>query len=456
MDYPTYFTVIEHCSVEATRKKMSLVFSNRAYPANDLVLKEVIAKRDELAQLLGFETFAHLNLDNTMAKLPEHAAGFLHGLLARVDKKVDAEFNLWSKELPEGVTLNAEGKIKPWDREYIKACYKKKHFEIDDRAIAEYFPMEKTVEGLLDIYRQFLGVDFKELPIKGLWHEDVRLVAVHSKANDALLGYLLLDLYPRANKFTHACHITLVPSTYDKDGSMPVALSLVLANFPKSTADKPALLRKDDVKTFFHEFGHAMHALLGRTHVASFSGTSVKLDFVEMPSQMLEEWLDDAAILKKISSHYLTGKSLPDDLIKKIQKLKQFDSGDWSQRQVLLSYYSLDCYGPGAVKDPYTLLRKLAAQIRKHVTIDPEDHFYASFGHLMGYGARYYGYLWSKVYALDLFYEIKKHGLLNSEIGAKYVREVIGKGGSQDPMELLIAFLGREPNQDAFLKDLGV
>jgi thimet oligopeptidase len=456
LDYPTYFYVLEHCTVQETRKKCFLAFCNRAYPANDRLLKEIIKKRDELALLTGFESFAHLDLDDTMAQTPAHAQSFVDDIAKRVTKKVEQEYSMLVKELPETVTLDKDGKIKPWDRDFLKSYYKKKHFALDERTITNYFPMNSTIAALLDVYRQFFSIDFKEVAINGLWHPDVRLIAVHTLGDGALLGYLLLDLYPRDNKYNHACHITIVPSTYGQQDEKRVALSLVIANFPKAVGDKPALLRRDDVKTFFHEFGHAIHALLGRTHVASLAGTSVKWDFVELPSQMLEEWLYDYEILKKVSSHYRTGEPLSDELIKKIQQLKQFDSGDITQRQALHASYSLACYAHGADKDPYALLKKLYGAIRTHSAFEPDDHFYASFGHLTGYAARYYGYLWSKVYALDLFYEIKKHGLLNPKIGAKYVHDVLGKGGAADPTDLLVAFLNRKPTSEAFFKDLGL
>jgi len=456
VDYPTINNVMENCSVGETRKKLFIAFNNRAYPANEDILKAVIAKRDELAHLLGFASYADLNMANSMVGTPEKAEHFLQELLVRCAPKVEQEFATITADLPEGITLSADGKINPWDWSYTKACYKKKNFTIDERKIAEYFPMEKTIKGLLDIYRQFLGVDFKEAPISNLWHPDVKLVEVYDINDGSRLGYLLLDLHPRPNKYSHACEIEVVPSVYGNNDAKPAAISLVIANFQKSTATKPSLLRRDEVKTFFHEFGHALHALLGRTKVASQSGTAVKRDFVEMPSQMLEEWLWDKGILKMISHHYQTGEPLPDDLIERIQALKNFDSGDWTQRQAFLSEVSLAYYKPGAHKDVNGIMKELQKKIRVHVVVDPNDHFEASFGHLMGYGAQYYGYLWSKVFALDMFYEIKKHGLLNPLIGRRYVHDVIGKGGSDDPNVLLETFLGRKPSQDAFFKDLGL
>lgn len=455
MDYPTYFRIMEHGAVERTRKKLYEAFSNRAYPLNEQLLKQIITLRDQLAKLIGYNSFAALSIDQQMAHTPERAACFLKELMIKAFKKANRELDALIQELPPSVTLVDDGKIKAWDIGYIKARYKEKMFNIDERAIAEYFPMPHTIDALLDIYHQFLGVNFCEMPISGMWHEEVRLIEVHDK-NGIRLGYLFLDLHPRPNKYTHAAHAGIVPAIQLPDGKRLPAVSVVMANFPKPTGDKPALLMRSDVKTFFHEFGHALHALLGATQLGSFSGTSVKTDFVEMPSQMLEEWLGDKEILKKVSSHYQTGEPLSDELIEKIVALKRYDSGLFVQTQGCYSLLSLDLYKEGAHKDPYTILHELLAQINPRVVYGPEYRMYASFGHLTGYGAKYYGYLWSKVFALDLFQEINKQGLLNHEVGARYVQDILIKGGSKDPNELLKNFLGREPNQDAFIQDMGL
>jgi thimet oligopeptidase len=456
VDYPTYFNVMENCSVQETRKQLSIAFENRAYPVNAAVLQSIITKRHELAQLLGFQNYAQLNLDNAMAGTPERVREFLHEVQARVNLKEKQEFEQLRKDLPEGISVTAHGKMLPWDMRYTKTYYKKKHFNIDERAIAEYFPMEKTVQGLLDIYRKFFSIDFKEVPVSGLWHSDVKLIKVVTADTGATLGYLLLDLHPRDNKFSHACEIGVIPAVAQGQGTQWPVVAIVLANFPASTPTKPSLLKRDDVNTFFHEFGHALHEILGRTTLGSQAGTATKRDFVELPSQMLEEWLWDAAMLKKVSSHYKTGEPLPDELIAQILKLKNFDTGSMLQRQLLFAFYSLDLFSKGAAVDPFALYGQEFKDIIKHIEYEPAMHMAASFGHLTEYAAQYYGYLWSKVFALDLFGEIKKHGLLNPEIGKRYTQEVIGKGGSQDPNELLVNFLGRQPNSDAFFKDLGL
>ncbi|MBS0656585.1 MAG: Zn-dependent oligopeptidase [Verrucomicrobia bacterium] len=448
-DYPTYFGVMMHCSVEETRKALSRAFLNCGYPVNEGILKEIIAKRDELAKLLGFESYAHLNLDDQMCRHPQKVEEFLDELVRRSSVKADLEYKQLVSDLPESVQLTADGKIKSWDVGYLRTQYKQKHFSIDERVISEYFPMDQTLQSLLGIYEEFLGLSFQVKPAPSLWHEDVKFIEAYDASNNRLLGYLLLDLHPRPNKFTHACNLSFVPATANS-----CAVSLVIANFPKSTANKPALLQRGDVQTFFHEFGHAMHALLGRTETACFAGTRVKTDFVEMPSQMLEEWLWEKNVLQRISSHYVTGAPLPDELIDAILSARYIDIGSFLQRQALFSFISLRYYGEGAEKDVDAILRDLTTRICPQIAYDDESHLYASFGHLTDYGARYYGYMWSRVYGLDLFNTIKEQGM-SREIGKRYVDTVLSKGGSKDPMELLVAFLGRQPEQEAFFKHLG-
>ena len=455
VDYPTYHMVMEHCAVEDTRKRLFEAFSNRAYPENEKLLKRIISLRDQLAKLLQFDSFAALSLDRQMAKTPARAEQFLADLIEKARVKADSELDEFIKELPESVTLREDGKVKAWDVFYLQTKYKEKHFQVDERKISEYFPMQQTIDALLDIYHQFMGVSFKEVPISGMWHEDVRLIEVYGK-DGTQLGYLFLDLHPRPNKYSHAAHAGIVPAMKLPDGRRLPAVSVVMANFPKPTKDKPSLLMRSDVRTFFHEFGHALHALLGATQLGSFSGTSVKTDFVEMPSQMLEEWLWDKEMLQKVSHHYQTGEPLPDEMIDNIIALKQYDSGSFVQRQGGLARLSLDLYKAGADKDPHAILHGLLETINPRIFYGPEYRMYASFGHLTGYGAKYYGYLWSKVFALDLFDEIKKQGLLNSEIGSRYVAEILMPAGSKDPNELLKNFLGREPSQDAFINNLGL
>lgn len=455
MDYPTSAVIMKYCAVEKTREAYWKLFNTRGYPANEPVLQRVIALRDHIAHMLGYESFAAYDVDDTMAHDLKRINSFLEDLVTRSQSKVDHEIETWKNHLPQEIRLTDKGQFKPWDLEYIKNNYKTKFYDIDEKELSKYFPMEETIKALLSIYERFFDVTFKQLPSHGFWHEDVRLVEVQRK-DGSLIGYLLLDLHPRSHKYTHACQIDIIPTITTHSGEYYPAVALVIANFPKPTATTPSLLLRNDVITFFHEFGHALHSLFGSTEMADFSGTRVKMDFVEMPSQMLEEWMWDADIIKEVSHHYQTGAQLDDEIIKKLQALKNYDIGDFLRRQLAFGLLSLAYYAPGDHKDIIGIKKDIFARLRPYLMLVDDEHFEAAFGHLMGYGAKYYGYLWSKVYALDLFDTIKKGGLLNPVIGNLFRGQVIGKGGSREPLELLRDFLGREPKTDAFFADLGL
>lgn len=449
-DYPTYMTVMGYCAVEDTRKQMYKLFQNRAYPVNKRTLEALMAKRHECAQLVGFPTYAAYDTADQMAQNPETVEQFLKNMLMRTLEKEEKEL----------VTIVGESvlqePVKPWNLGYLKEQYKKEHLALDENKLREYFPMEKTIQALMKIYEQFFGLKFVKVPALCLWHEELYALEAYDAKTNQLLGIFILDLYPRPNKFTHAAQDTIVPSIKAKEDAQQIPnISVIMANFPRATAETPAMLKRDEVKTFFHEFGHAIHALLGRTSIASFSGTNVKFDFVEMPSQMLEEWLWSPEILRMVSSHYKTGESLPEDTIQQILKLKQFDTAMIVRTQARYALASLYLHQQ-ATPDFDGILQSIYTTYAPHIWFDTDNHFYASFGHLSNYKAKYYGYLWSKVFALDLFSEIEKGGLLDTATGRRYAEAILVPGGTKPPHLLLQQFLGREPRIDAFIKDIGL
>jgi thimet oligopeptidase len=450
-DYPTYFGVLKYCSVGDTRCKLQRAFFNRAYPANKAILEKVIALRDELAKELGFSSYADYDTALVMSGSAERVKQFLKELGDNALQKEKSEFEIIKNNLPDGVKLR-DGKFDPWDGGYSWEQYKKKNYNIDEREIAKYFPMQKTIDGIFSIYQKFLNLTFKEISLPDLWHKDARVIEVTRKGERHPEGYLILDLHPRDDKFSHACCLSLSPPVFPRSGAKEPSLTMIIANFPKPTKDRPSLLKHGDVTTFFHEFGHAMHNLLSRTKMHGFAGYYSKHDFTEVPSMMFEEWMWDPEMLKMVSSHYETGKPLPDVLIDKMVALKKLTFGGFIRRQCWLSSIALGCFAPGKQKDLDALYKKLVLSHRPHVHYDPSHHHYASFGHLMGYGAKYYTYMWSLIFALDLFEEIKKQGLLSGAVGAKLIDSLLGRGGSVDPHKMLYDFLGREPSQVAFLK----
>lgn len=453
-DRPTFFIIMKHCTNEEIRENFWITYENRAYPENEVVLKKIIALRDRLAHILGFESYAHLNISNEMAKTPERVSEFLASLQSAAHAKAHEELALWSKNLPDGVSLTARGEIMPWDMEFIKEHYKKTYLSVDEQKVKEYFPVQRTIDELLSLYEHFLGIEFRQEHIEGLWHEDVRYITAFN-SNGELLGHLLLDLFPRDFKYTHACELTLVQTVCKQDGTRIPAIIAIIANFPKASSSTPALIPFDEVKTFFHEFGHAMHALLGATEMIGFSGTATKHDFVETPSQMFECWLSESEVLKRVSSHYKTGEPLDNDTILQLVRLDRFDSGNFVIRQAGLARFALACFAAGEEKDFNTIKKESYHRLNRGLIFaEDREHFECSFGHLTGYGARYYCYLWSKVFAIDLFSYIKEQGLFNAEVGKKFVETILSKGGSVDPEILMQNFLGRAPSQEAFLQNL--
>lgn len=448
-DYPTYFKVIKECAVASTREKLYKEYNKKAYPENEKELADVIRLRDELAKALGFQSFAHYDIGDQMAKTPEKVQQFLGEVTERAQPKATQEVLQFKKDLPKEVNLTKDGKFYGWDFGYVMDQYKKKHLEVNEAIISEYFPLDHTLAALLNVYEKFFGVTFKKVDVAQLWHKDVRFLAAYKEGT--YLGMIILDLFPRPFKYSHMAQATIVPPVLEKS-YYPSVLFLV-GNFPVGTDEQPALLTRQDVITFFHEFGHVMHALLGKTSLSIQS--SVKGDFVEMPSQAFEEWVWDPGILKLVSSHYKTKEPLSDELIDRIRNLKTIDSGFMTVRQLSLARLSLDYFLEGADKDTFGIYKKLCEIFMPYMEFDPDNRVYCAFTHLMGYSAKYYGYLWSKVYALDIFYYILPQGLLNPAIGSRFAEQVLSKGGSDDPMNLLKNFLGREPSSDAFFKDQG-
>jgi len=453
LDYPTVETILKSCTNQNVRKQIYCSFNNRAYPENDLHLRTLVNKRQELAELLGYQYFIDYDLVDQMAQKFETVDRFLTDLFIKSQKKGNAEFDLLYQLASEyRLDLAEDGKLHPWDIAFLKEKYKEKNGLPDDQAIADYFPFEHTIQGLFKIYQYLFSIEFKQVSIDGLWDTNVRCIQVYTDGGE-LLGNLLIDLFPRIGKYSHACHIDLIPACF-VDGKRQVGLSVVLANFSPAVGQRPSLLKLSEVKTFFHEFGHALHALLGATKIISLSGTNTKLDFVELPSQLLEEWLSDFDVLKKLSFHFQTGASLPDAVIKKIIELKNFDAASFVQRQIYLSRLALRIHAAEPHESFAIIARNLYQQYMRNIAWIDDLHMYCSFGHLGGYRSRYYSYLWSKVFAADIFQVFKRNGLENRYTGKLYVDTILKPGGTHDPNVMLYNFLGRQPTVEAFFRIL--
>ncbi len=453
----TFLPVITECSVEATRKRIFFARSNIAYPQNEMLLTQLLKKRHEFATLLGYPSFASLDLEQTSAKNITNIQNFLTPLAETCLKKIDQEFAQLKNDLPEGIQLQKNNTFNQWDYPYVYTQYKKKYFSIDESAIAEYFPVQKVIDGIFIIYQNFLGLTFKKVTPQWSWHEDVMLIEIYRQSSQELLGYLFLDLYPRANKFSHACVQPIIAS-HNNDHKNITSVATLITNFPKPSADAPALLKHSDVVTFFHEFGHAMHNVLSRTQHPGQAGLNVALDFVETPSQMFEQWMYEPEMLSLVSGHYKTHEPLPKEIIEKKIKLRQANSGHTTLRQCMIGLFALQSMSNNDLSYNPALLWKSLDQkyLSKFMKYEDNNHWFTTFGHLASdtYASKYYSYLWTEVFALDLFASIKKNNF-NPEYSQKVIK-LLSAGASVEPEILLEEFLGRKPNQTAFLSVLGL
>jgi thimet oligopeptidase len=456
-DYPSYYAVMSGCSVAATRERLYVEFFNRAYPKNEKVLEQLLDLRNQLAYKLGSKDYATWVLQTETARTPAYVDTFIKSLAQRAEQKMASESEELKRNLPDGVVLDAAGRIQPWDYAYVLSMYKKENNRFNMRNIEQYFPLSTVLKGMFSVFRQFLGLSFTEIKPSWTWHPEVKLIQVRDDQTKEVKGYIYLDLHPRDKKYTHAMHAALViPISDGNKGVVEPAVAAIVTNIPRSSGEKPALLPLRSVKALFHEFGHAIHGMLSRPQMAYFSGTKVKRDFVEVPSHFFAQWLTDPAILKQIGRHYRTNKPIPQSLVDRIIAMRCWDGGYRTTRACWLSLLSLHFHTDGLAHGLDALTKSLHDELIDCVGYDSRVHLQTSFGHLGSRGAKYYGYLWAQVMALDLFAMAQKEGLQNRKAGQRFVSAILQPGGSEDPVRLVTNYLGRKSKLRAFTRALAL
>lgn len=453
LSYPHYFPVMENGTNVELRKKMLKKFFTRGGEKNRVRLQKVLALRDANAKLLGFKNHAEFNLERRMAENPKAVEDFLKQLKTRL--KPLGERNLADLLEAKKADLGKSAKsVQPEDWRYYENQLRKNKYNVDNEKIREYFPADRVIAGMFEIYQTLLGVTFIEDKNGERWEPSVKRYSVKD-ASGQIVAYFFMDLFPREGKYNHAAAFTLHKGYVNAAGQYHAPASAIVSNFSAPSGDRPSLLQHDEVETLFHEFGHIMHQVLTRAKYGTLSGTAVKRDFVEAPSQMLESWAWEKEPLIKMSGHYKTGKPLPDEDIKKLVAAKNLNNGIKYLRQ--LSFALLDMTYHTQPKVNTTEVYKKLAKTVMLVPIPEGTIPEASFSHLMGgYDAGYYGYLWSEVFAADMFTRFEKAGLFDKKVGADYRKWILEPGGTVNPKELISSFLGRKPNMDAFFRDLGI
>ncbi len=461
MDYPSFLPVMDYCESEATRQKVWTAYKRRGGVKNVGVLENILKLRAQITTLLGYKNTADYEIEVRMAKNSNTVLKFYERLrpLLREKAKQDYEEFVQAKREHTG---NAEAKLYPWDQSFYEKRLLKEKYAVDSEKVREYFPLDLVTEGLFSITQSLYGIKYQDITSEAkkrgrpLWHPDVKLFEVTDVESGEVLGEFYVDLHPRPNKYGHAAQFGFYPRKVWSDGNVQKPMVALVCNFTKPTADKPSLLSHDEVETYFHEFGHCLHSILTEAQYGQFSGTAVARDFVEAPSQMFENWVWDSKVLNTFARHYKTGEQFPDELLQGMLKARNLGSGLRWEHQIYygmvdLTYHldedgevdttqvGLDLFGEIELYDPVT-----------------QTHFQASFGHLTGYQAGYYGYMWSLVYAQDMFQRFKELGMLNPEAGQYYRKNILSRGGTIEEMEMVTNYLGREPQMEPFLRHLGL
>ena len=460
MKYPHFFPVSRKCSVPETRRKMENAYQSRCLETNTKILETLVKLRDEQAQVLGYKSHAAYIHELRMSKNPETVKTFLSGLATKLqpiwDEERKAILELKQAEC-EKMGYEYNGAVDFWDARYYMRMVEETRYSVDQEKLKEYFPMDKVTKGLLEIYQELLSLRFTKCEGVETWHKDVELFKVEDAASSEVMGYFFLDLHPRDGKYGHAAIFSLQPSCLTDDGkTRQPGVCAMMANFSKPTAEKPSLLDHGEVTTYFHEFGHVMHMICAQAETARFSGCHVERDFVEAPSQMLENWCWEKETLARMSGHYKDGSAIPEDLLEKLVASRTANAGGFNLRQIILATADQRFHSSGPVVDTMKTFNDTYAEILGILPI-PGTNMPATWGHMVGYDAQYYGYMWSEVFSMDMFMtRFKKEGLLNPKVGMDYRNKVLRPGGSRDATDLLKDFLGREPNEQAFLESKGL
>ena len=450
LQYPSYIPAMTYADNRNLRQELALANGKKAFDGgefdNQNLIKEIINLRQQKAELLGYKNFAEYVLEERMAESPKKVFDFLNQLLTAATPYAEKEI----AQLKELAKADGIDKMEAYDHAYYAEKLRKQKFDLNDEELKPFFPLEKVQDAVFDLAGKLFNLDFKEVTDIQKYHSEVRVYEVFE--NNSLKAVLYVDYFPRKGKRAGAW-MTSFKNQWKKDSTNSRPHISVVCNFSKPTTDTPSLLTFQEVTTLFHEFGHALHGILADTQHPNLSGTSVKWDFVELPSQFLENYCYEPEFLKTFAKHYQTGEVLSDEKIKKINESKNFMEGYQTLRQLGFGLLDMAYHTqPEAVQDIKTFETKQTEKCSLY-PVNVETAISPSFSHIFqgGYSAGYYSYKWAEVLDADAFQYFKENGIFNSEIARKY-KTLLSLGGTQAPMELYKAFRGSEPKVESLLK----
>jgi thimet oligopeptidase len=452
-------TVEENAKSEATRKQLYVVRETLAKDANVPILNQMLALRNKIALRLGYKSWDDFQTEIKMAKTGASAGKYINDLVAGIQPKFDSEVAELQK-LKAADTNDPNTKMEVWDWRYYSNQRNKQKYSVDKEALRTYFPFQKVLDGMFHIYQSIFGLKFEKITSPYKWIDDLQLYLVTDSATGEPLGMFYLDMFPREGKFNHFAQFEIIGGKLLSDGKYQRPTVALLCNFPPATADKPSLLTHSDVETLFHEFGHALHSIVTRAKYGRFSGTRVPGDFVEAPSQMLQNWVWDKKVLDTFAADYRDpSKKIPAEIIKKMNDTKLANAGVFYRRQFAFASLDLALHDQHPEDDSYDCVAISNPILEKvFLPIDPSTTFVAYFGHLNGYDAGYYGYAWADAIAADMatVFENAKDGYLDKQAGLRLRREIYEPGDSRDVNISIEKFLGRKQSIQPFLKKIGI
>jgi thimet oligopeptidase len=447
-DYPDFFPFVTYSKDRAAALDLYIKFTNRGGEENVKLLERLLKLRSDKAKLLGYPTWADYAIEPRMAKSAKTVRAFLERVREAVKAPAKIEF---AEMMKEHVALGgkATDKLPPVERYFLEDRVRQKKYNFDSKELANYFEIGAVKKGLLDITAKMYGLEYKEVP-PSAWHPDVTAYDVYSGGK--VIGKFYLDLYPRADKFKHAAMFSIRQAKRLPDGTYTLPMAALECNFPRpsANANEPALMKHDEVVTFFHEFGHVLHHILTQSDLATYSGSNTVRDFVEAPSQMFEEWAWSRDVLDLFAKHYKTGEKIPDALFTSMQKSRTFGRAMGTQRQLFLALLDQEYHTREPGYDTTKVVEEVQSKTDQFVFVKG-THFQSSFGHLVGYDAGYYSYQWALSLSRDVLTRFKKEGMLNAATAKAWRDEVLAKGGGVDERSMIAKFLGREPNDDAYV-----
>lgn len=458
LDHPSYIPFVTYSDNRELRKKMAIAFGARAFQNNEFDNQEIVLKiaklRFDRAQVLGYATHAHFVLEERMAENPEKVKTFSNDLLAKAKpaaQKEFAELTAFAKKL-DGID-----QLEKWDGAYYSEKLKQQLFNLDDETLKPYFQLEKVLNGAFTIAQKLYGITFEEIFDIDKYHEEVKTYEVKDEDNQ-FVAIFYADFFPRKGK-RNGAWMTSYKSQYIKDGSNERPHISNVCNFTKPTETKPSLLTFNEVTTLFHEFGHGLHGMLANTTYPSLSGTSVYWDFVELPSQIMENWCYESEALALFAYHYQTDEMIPMELVQKIKESASFQEGMATMRQLSFGLLDMGWHGqdPSNIKDIKTFETEQFSATQLYPEVK-ENAMSTAFSHIFqgGYSSGYYSYKWAEVLDADAFAYFQEKGIFNKEVATKFKENVLSKGGTEHPMVLYKRFRGKEPKPDALLKRAGL